>query len=74
MLFEVSAAGFYYFEEGDSILNYYPQLKQYFKEFHGDYAVIELKTLEELMKLQVALDERLIIEGNSILIYDDYIE
>lgn len=75
MKFEVSCVSVCFFEEGDSLLNYYPQLAQFgaVKKKDGD-VIISISTLEELMQLQESVHEQLIIAGNSITIYDDYIE
>ena len=70
MKFFVSAKSFYFFEEGDTIVNYFPSLKKYLKGFRGDYAIVEIPTLEDLAKLQQELRNPITIVGNELTIDD----
>ena len=73
MKFEVTAASFGFYED-DSVVNYYPQLREFYLGENNGYAIVEIPSLESLMKLQKTLQQKLIVNGNVITIYDDYIE
>ncbi|MDF2700915.1 MAG: hypothetical protein K0Q49_2479 [Haloplasmataceae bacterium] len=59
---------------GQKVLKEYPQLKEYNSYVENNVCYIEIESLEKLLELQNNLASPLIINQNTLEIYDDYRE